>query len=274
MYMYGLMTACAFVMMWANNKSKKTKVTWGRPVAALFGVIAVSLAIIQTVISMTPTWPAKDILEREMGYTRAQTQVLGETIARNHAGAKILLITDPETQGTRDRIKMMRESIEKGLGGSGKVVATEAPKQYFITAQEFDQMLDAHPECNLVISLMGLPYDFQEMAFWTKSDGERQKLVVINGNFYDLRKAFMANYIQVAVVHRPDIKYDVEGEIPDDYKAAFEKRFILITPKTVNQVADQFPNMFKPLSDEDKDNLSEPIFVIPDAATRSGGGEP
>lgn len=274
MYMYGLMTACAFVMMWANNKSKKTKVTWGRPVAALFGVIAVSLAIIQTVISMTPTWPAKDILEREMGYTRAQTQVLGETIARNHAGAKILLITDPETQGTRDRIKMMRESIEKGLGGSGKIVATEAPKLYFITAKEFDVMLDAHPECNLVITLMGLPYDFQEMEFWTKSDEERQKLVVINGNLRDLRKAFMANYIHVAVTHRPDIKYDVEGKIPDDYKAAFEKRFILITPKTVNQVADQFPNMFKPLSDEDKDNLSEPLFVIPDAATKSGEDEP
>ena len=264
MYMYGLMTACAFVMMWANKKSKKPGVTWGRPVAALFGFIAVSLAIIQTVISMTPTWPAKDILEREMGYTRAQTQVLGETIARNHAGAKILLITDPETKNTLDRIKMMRESIEKGLGGSGKIVATEAPKLYFIAAKEFDEMMDAHPECNLVISLMGLPYDFQEMAFWTKSDDERQKLVVINSNLSDLRKAFMDNFIQVAVAHRPNIKYDTEGKIPDDYKAAFEKRFILITPKTVNQVADQFPNMFKPLSDEEKDNLSEPTVVIPD----------
>ncbi len=264
MYMYGLMTACAFVMIWANKKSKKPGVTWGRPVAALFGLIAVGIAIIQTVISMTPTWPAKDIIEREMGYTRAQTQVLGETIARNHAGAKILLITDPETKNTRDRIKMMRESIEKGLGGSGKIVATEAPKDYFLTAKEFDQMMDAHPECNLVITLMGLPYDFQEMAFWTKPDGERQMLVVINGSLYDLRNAFMDKFIQVAVVHRPDIKYDMEKTIPDDYKAAFEKRFILITPETVNQVADKFPNMFKPMSDEEKANLSEPTVVIPD----------
>ena len=166
---------------------------------------------------------------------------------------------------------MMREALEDGIDGSAQIVAKESPRppagggaeeemmmyEYYLTAEAFDQMLDDHPECNMVISLMGLPYDFPEMSFWGKEEAERQKLVVVNANLYDLRKAIMGNFIQAAVAHRPDIKYDINEVVPDETQAAFDKRYLLITPENVNSIADKFPKMFKPLDADDTPSEEE-----------------
>ena len=197
--------------------------------------------------------------------------VLGNYVGTRLAGSNILVITDPANEYSRERLQRLGNVFLSGLSGRAnvaKVVAPSPPEsgansdsdaemltyEYYLTAAAFDEMMSEHPECNMVLSMMGLPYDFAEMSFWEKEEEERQKLVLVNANLYDLRKAIMGNFIQAAVAHRQDIKYDMEEEVPEDYKAAFEKRYLMVTPETVDQIAGQFPKMFKPLDEDEKED--------------------
>jgi len=90
--------------------------------------------------------------------------------------------------------------------------------------------------------LTGLPYDVENLTLWNISDPP--KLAIIGpGSLHKLKNAIVQNYVAGVVTYRP--RYDFEDRsVPKDLDEAFNKRFLLITPSNIDQIARQYENLF------------------------------
>ena len=114
-----------------------------------------------------------------------------------------------------------------------------------LTAEKFEEILGNFDDYDVVISFIGLPYDFKSMKYWTDEyDGKIPKFVLSNTSIYEYKPAILANHI-VAVLHHKPKGYDYKAPIPDDPKEAFDSRFIIVTPENANELHKEFGTLFE-----------------------------
>ena len=118
----------------------------------------------------------------ELSYTMVKYEILGKHISQKEPGSKILIITDKQRRND-SRSPLLLEAFKKGLEGKTSIVAMETPEIIWderrprLTPEEmdmipiieitkpeaFDKIIDMHPECNIVVSFIGLPYEQNKM---------------------------------------------------------------------------------------------------------------
>lgn len=275
--LYALMVLCAVGMVYANVQYKKKGAVWARPLAGACGLLAVFFALLKITWDLSGCEQSKvqsTIRRRENHYLNAQMQTLGEHLAKKYGGARILLIHSPISQHNKDRFDVTVEALENGLkkGVGTSITAKISPpppegansedemmmyyEEMGMEATVFDKMLAEHSECDLVVSLIGLPWNYQDMEFWkTPPEEEKpQKLVLVNASLYDLKPAFKAGYIVAAVVTNPDFRYKMDEEPPRDLEEAFEKRYLLLHAENVDEIHSKYPKFFKAEEKKAADN--------------------
>jgi hypothetical protein len=104
----------------------------------------------------------------------------------------------------------------------------------------------------MIVSLIGLPYDFEEMEFWTMEEETRPKMMLVNANIFNLKKAMQGGFVQAVLHYKPNLRYDINEEPPSDWREAFAKRYIIIDGSNLDAISSQYPNLFKPDEDEEK----------------------
>jgi len=274
---YGLMFAAFIGMLWANKQYKAKGVAWGRPLAAVLGIGSLVFAILAMIKSGGGTVDMDKVNEfrdRELAYQRISHKKLGEEIAKQHAGAKILLIkhkSSPMGDGGENLTeKAQMEGLLAGLNGEADIMVEEevssgmedmmmggdpdAPEKTpeemmedMLSAEKFNKLLAVNKTCNVVVSLAGLPPDYQLMKIWKiKDPKKRPALVVANAYLYDLKFAFNPKFkfITAALAHKA-VAFDPNQPVPEDEQVAFDSRFIMITPENVVKVASDNADLFK-----------------------------
>lgn len=114
-------------------------------------------------------------------------------------------------------------------------------------AVDFDAMMKRHPDCNLIISLIGLPMDIENMEIWYAEEtpeAPKPKIALMDANIYNLKAAILSGIVVGTVTYSPTAKFD-ESTPPEDVQQAFDKRFLLITPENVEAVATQYTGLFQ-----------------------------
>ena len=260
MLLYVLMVMTALGMLYANRQYTIRGVVWGRPLAGILGILTVGLAVAKIWMMISyPSQSHRQIIKREKRFLDSTAQLLGDYIAINYPMSKILLITDPITKQRKKSYETTKEFLEKGLGSKAVIMASDSPvpanidtlnedenflgEEEAFTAVSFDLMTERHPHCNLVISLIGLPTDYEEMKFWSTKSEKRPKLVVV-GDPYELKNAVEAGYISAIVALNPRHNHDLEKELPKSYREVFHQRFLLINRENINVLADDNPGLF------------------------------
>ena len=255
------MILSAFGTFYANHQFNTKGVIWGRPLAGLLGILTLTLGIVKMVVIInSPAKLRENIVKKEQGYLESAAAFLGDYISTNHPGAKILLITGPETEQDKKQHKVIIELLEKGLAERSSIVATESPifssmealtgnkaisaEEPIFTALSFDLMVERHPNCNLIVSLIGLPSDQNEMRLWFMDPEKRPKLIVVLGNPYELKNAIEAGYISAMITLNPKYISDLEKELPKNYKKRFFQRFLLINRENIGFVSKDNPGLF------------------------------
>jgi hypothetical protein len=268
--LYVLMVLCAAVMIYANGqaKSKGKGAAWGRPVAGLFGMMTIGTALLKIVLIVDePKKQPTAIIEKELRYAYAQMQYLGDYLGENHSGETILLVTPPPSEDTAEHHKILVDALREGLKGRLTICAEAYPEnpdeteevvmkyENFFTAEVFGAMLAKNETCTLILSLIQLPTDFEEMEFWKLEEDQRPKLVLVKGNIYNLKKAIMGGYVNAVLHYKPNFKYEINEEVPTDYKEAFAKRYLIIDKTNIEAISAEHPNLFRP--DEEGDEKPE-----------------
>ncbi len=260
--------------------AKKQEVTpAAKPAAIACMVIIVVCAFgILTTTGMFGDGGTKKLIQNELVYMKASAFIPGKHIGEKYPGAKILLLVDEEKNNTRQA--EMIEEFKRGLAGKCEIIGTDCPKplppppaegeeappaadpnmapgpgmagmdmmipiQEIMTAQSVTEAIAKYPGVTMIVTLVGLPRNFTEMGIWHEEDeAKKLKVAVINGEVYQLGPEIASGQIVAAVTYNPKGKFD-ESKAPSDPQAAFDKRYLMITPENVEQIAQDYPGLFE-----------------------------
>jgi len=107
-----------------------------------------------------------------------------------------------------------------------------------IESSAFDEVLNANPDCDLAVSLIGLPVNLSSMAAWNKSGPPRFALLLpdwrIIGDAAGIQNAFASGKLAGAVVTRPG-----SAENSD-----FKQRYLIINSNNVGETIGRSPQRF------------------------------
>ncbi len=249
---------------------KQDTIAIAKPAAVgLMVVVMICAVVILMRTGVIGDQGTKKIIENEFTYTKASYYTLGNHIANKLPGTKILLIVDRQRQND-DRTPKLLEAFKQGLNGKATITATETPAidwpegrpqpkpeeldmmplQEMMNAKSFNDLMTKYPDCNLIVSFIGLPNDIENLAVWaiwqegTVEEAKRPKICLINGAYHNLKDAIKSGIVAGVVAVNPTAKFTDEAA-PSDIKAAFDKRYILITPENVDDIAQKYGNMFE-----------------------------
>ena len=261
--LYVLMVLFAIGMYWANRQYKTKGVAWGRPVAGLCGVMALVIALSRILYDLTGCEKDKRqsaILGKELRYTDAQFQYLGDYMKRKFAKHDVLLIASPKTAGSNEyadnRLNTIKGALKNAFDGRLTLSGTvhlKAPEnqdgmppmfETMFTAEAFNEIVADNSDATLILSLVGLPMNWKEMQFWTMEDEKRPKLIVTNGQVFELYAPIMEGYVNAVVHYNPSSQYNFQEDVPSDVTEAFEKRYLLIDADNIAKIASENEGMF------------------------------
>jgi len=243
---------------------KQDAVSIAKPAAVgLMALVVICAVVILMKTGVLGDQGTQKIIQNEFTYTKSSYFTLGKYIAEKIPGAKILLVVDKQRQNDT-RSPALLESFKLGLAGKATIAATETPAiawpegrpqprpeemdmiplQEVMTAESFNDLIAKYSDANLIVSFIGLPNDIENMTVWTMEPEKRPKIALINGAYHNLKTAIQSGIVAAVIAVNPTAKFTDEAA-PVDVKAAFDKRYILITPDNIEKISTTYQNMFQ-----------------------------
>lgn len=186
--------------------------------------------------------------------------MLGRHLGKTIPNAIALIIVD-DVASEDVQMKAKLEGLKEGLGEEVLIISVVAPEypdwpddpnysmpperkinlRKHAQAGMFDQFIAAYPTCNLIISLIGLPQNPENMAIWQIEDPAlRPRLALFGCDLQLCQDAILSGAICAAVVSRPGFELD-QRKLPRDPQAAFDRRFLLLTPENLTDILAGLP---------------------------------
>ena len=202
---------------------------------------------------------------------RSSAAVLGEYLTRKFPGSKALVVVLPEgsARERRKRREALINGLEQGFAGNITVQAADYPQfpviveaeigntgsrdhvpaswtpplQYWYSAEVLDKLIAKYPQCDLVVSFVSLPKDYDRMKIWRLPENKRPRVAVAAGNIAGLKKALAKGWVVAAVDHRPATAGNV-AQTAGDGAGAAAPPCRLVTPENVSAMAVSHPHLF------------------------------
>ena len=188
------------------------------------------------------------LITNEMFYSRARAVVLGQELAKKFPKSTVLVIVNDKDYEKNKFEANLVDGLKAGFNNQMVIDGIDAPDlpksdtpemqmpmEMMFKAEHFDALVEKYPKCNLIVSLMGLPSDFQDIALWMKEDAERPKVGLIDGDVEVLKDAIADGYISALVAYKPGVKFS-EKPAPKDPNAAFSERYQLVTTENIDSI--------------------------------------
>lgn len=197
----------------------------------------------------------KEALASYERFSEASAQAAGELVSKKFGGKNVVVVASGGNAWERQPNKLV-EYVKKYITGANvtvKGLPYDVPAndsgmmvEEYMNAKYFNQLFDENKDVDVFVMTLSLPYDPSQMAkikLWNQKNPP--KLVLINADVNFLGAEIKKGTIAGAVVMRPDLKQeDFEKNAPKDLKAAFEARYLLITPENIDMIAKKYPNLF------------------------------
>lgn len=261
---FSIMGAAAVGLLLARWRFRRTGARWGRPVATILGLVAVAMAfyaIGDAIFGWSTKAESALRAKREQQYVRLGYEQLGDYLASNYPHAKALVITNAPPSGPeqlalaalkagvagRLELSLASQLSDPPLPDPDSATTTPPPQtsgpplpavlplpDRLLTAKDWDTLLQTHAAATMVISLAGLPLDFDKMKLWQGLPAAHPVVVLANVQQISLLyHAITNNRIQVVLQALPTTALDDSQPIPDDPHAAFNRRWLLLTPAAI-----------------------------------------
>ncbi|MBN2507660.1 MAG: hypothetical protein JXQ71_13290 [Verrucomicrobia bacterium] len=221
--------------------------------------------------------PASNALRSREIATRALARHLAPSVSTSSGARRVLVIGNPFTQWPnlppemRDTESASWRGLELGFGPGAALVAgfprlkpgarenprsipidpvTTTPLSYLVAPDAFDELADAHADCDLIVSLIGLPAQLGEVACWRKPGPPAFALVLPDlrmvGGRQALREAMQRGKLLAFVLPHPQAP---PSDVPPrrDWQAEFARRYVLVTADNVAERMQSHPHLFPEL---------------------------
>ena len=192
------------------------------------------------------------IMGNEIAFAKARSKVLADHIGKSWKGQSAVIITEPHIDQNKIA-KAGLDAMQADLKAAGvDVTAVEAlnipegtaeesiPMETALTAKIYNDIFNKYKSANIFVIMSQLPFEAKELknlACW-KFDAKKARVILVNGEIYNLKKAIAGGLVGAAIAMKSGPNaYDPEKAAPKDVQQAFDTRFILVTPKNVNEIA-------------------------------------
>jgi hypothetical protein len=122
---------------------------------------------------------------------------------------------------------------------------TTTPLSFLVGDQAFSEVLQKHPDADLVVSLIGVPLNLTGFKQWNQSGKPQFALLFPDwrmiGNESAIVRAFQSGKLVAAVVRKP-----IPEERAGDAKAQFDGKYFLVTAANVENLLKAHPAIFLP----------------------------
>ncbi len=203
------------------------------------------------------------------------TRGLAEHLARTHPGKRALIVANPFIQqGATARAIVATEAagirgLREGFGSNVTVAAvalpdlrpeardnprallagteTTTPLSYLVAPGAFDQLARQHPDCELIVSLIGLPADLSRCEVWHNPGPPQFALLLPDlrmvGDAAAVESALKSGKLAALVLLKPGAPGD-DVAPGKDFSTEFEKRFLLVNDENAPQILRAYPGLF------------------------------
>jgi hypothetical protein len=209
-----------------------------------------------------------------LSHREIATRVLAEYLSSNRPTAKVIVFSNPFTQmnGRPAQIyafeKAGLEGLRKGFGSKTELrivfpklrpeaiqnpqsvnmdSRSKTPLSFMVEANAFGELLRKNHDCELALTLIGVPLNFQTLPEWTKPGPPRFALLLPDwrmiGDSKAVEAAFHNGKLGAAVVAKPGGAPE-DAPATSDYRSEFEKRFILVTKANISSLLSKNPDLF------------------------------
>ena len=209
-------------------------------------------------------------IDRERHYQLVQAKVLAHYLARGGFGKGLVIHHPVSAREKSDSVDRIVEGFRIGFGGFVTEIVTEPIKNINglaileegmteITADDFNKVIKKHPDCDIIITMVPLPFaedelykidifnmieDPQNPGLYIKDPNQRYpRLGVYNGYIGNLVPLFEEKLIAAMTIWRPNPVID-EKPIPTGWAEAFYKRYIIIAPEFIERSKVRYPSLF------------------------------
>lgn len=253
--MWYILIFASVVLMMFSYRVKKARIRnprqkspfnfMGNDTAAILWGCAALGATIALILFAKPS-PEKlrgQLASRELAYRRQMASYLATQLKTKLPNGKHAVVVN--RRYTTDDAERYQQALLEGLKagfGEGVTVsegwfepaesATET--QPIFTYKDLDAILEEHPDCQYLISFIGVPDGYLQSHAAFKAGQQQLAFGVYSKNIYLLGEAIFSGAITLCVVPRRQFQYE-NTPVPEATAAAFEERYHLISPSTVEQ---------------------------------------
>ena len=256
-----------FFCLKADKKNPKKRNPESKILALVLLLIIIACTIAILVRSVNPDDNEEQAVSEELFHSRVSGLTLGRYLARTAPGFNALIITHDENS-ENELLDAALSGLREGLGGKVKIAAVDSPlpapsgekssgnqktkispeRMLYLSrnmqSDNFDRLIAKHLDCNLIISLIGLPKDANKMRILSIKPEKRPKLAILSGNLSLMKDRISQGDISVAVITRPGY-IPGKKKLPKDIESVFDRRYLLVTPDNINLIASEHPEIFK-----------------------------
>ena len=202
------------------------------------------------------------------GYQVAQMFVLVRSLLEGYEGEGRLLLIHHQVASEvgNKQLSQIKKFIKDCSEGIIKEVRSVPIKQLDfedemieeammeLTAADFNKAISANSDCDLIITMVSLPFgdelyamDIFNMAEtpsgeWIKDPNRKYpRLGIFNGYMGNTFSLFKDRLIHSLTMWRPNPAID-EEPVPDSYRKAFDKRYLLVTQGNLQKIGKSIRN--------------------------------
>lgn len=223
---------------------------------AFLSIIIISCTVfVLYYTNIVGSYAYKRLYSDELIFSNSRGFAMGRYLAGKFPGGKALVIAGEDYKKNKMETGLIEE-LEKGFGPQIKLIAVESldiiqkylpyeqvkPINQIMKAVDFDIVIDRHPECNIIVSLIGLPDDVKYMKIWQMEEKKRPKVAVLNGYLFMLGGAIKVGYVCAAAAQKNGSITDEAP--PSNPEKAFNMRYILVTPENIDEMAKKYKKLF------------------------------
>lgn len=248
-----VMAAALVGMIYCAKKQKEN------PNAQKYAIICLVAVLIAAVFILSNSFSGSSseinrIIKKEAAYSNARSTIVGRYLNSKYAGQSAVIVVDSNTKKNKAmmapndtltaELKDLKLKDYEVIEMPGENIDPQQmkPLEEYTNAEAYNKIFSKNFDANLIIITTSLPYnpeEIEKLTVW-KNDPTKQKVVLIGSDVSMLRKAIAAGYIAAAVIPKALDNYDADKAAPSDPQAAFDERYILVTPENVKDHAKLF----------------------------------
>ena len=139
--------------------------------------------------------------------------------------------------------KIIEESVK--LDNFTSVETSEINSKLRLDADEFDTLVEKHEDCSSIISLIGVPSDYEDSRTWIKVTNGDIRLGVVADDTFLLGGMIINSEITACVLPKRRYAFDDIFTMADNRDYIFSNRFHYITADNIIKIMKQDRRLFK-----------------------------